>query len=83
MPNCQKCGECCKQIQFGCPMPPELSELFTAHYGRSVDAVKIHLKHRCKMLGDDNRCKDYENRPDFCRQFSCPDPTAVMVVVEG
>lgn len=80
MSECQKCGECCKQITFNCPLPEELAEFMSAHHGRRIEEVAVRHNHRCVHLGDDNLCKVYENRPAYCRKFHCENSKRLIVV---
>ena len=82
MSECQKCGECCKQVNIGTFLPDELTELLSVHYGYRVDRVGLELKHRCRHLTEDGRCDDYENRPEYCRKFMCSNPGQLIVKVE-
>lgn len=77
--GCQKCGECCKRIMIGTELPDELADLMSTHFGRPMTRLGIEVEHRCKNLGEDNLCKDYLNRPAFCRKFMCANPGALMV----
>ena len=80
--TCQKCGQCCKQIVFGCPLPDELAEFMSAHHGRPIDRVLVRHKHQCKHQGEDNLCKIYETRPAYCRKFICECQTQLIVTTE-
>lgn len=54
--NCSSCGACCKRIGAVRDKFKELNFPYD-----------VNEKGWCKMLGEDNRCKVYENRPDICR----------------
>ena len=82
MPECQKCGECCKQVTFGCPFPDEFAEFMSAHYGKRVDRVAIRVRHRCANLMEDNLCADYENRPEYCKKFICKCQTELIITAD-
>lgn len=83
MGNCIKCGQCCQQINFRIPLDPDLADLFSAHYGHRVNATGITVEHRCVHLGDDNLCKIYENRPEYCRNFFCQNPGLIVIKGKG
>jgi Fe-S-cluster containining protein len=68
---CSGCGVCCLHIKdnienaialllTGDPRKELLEEMAAFPY-------KYDEAGRCEMLGDDHRCKVYENRPDVCQ----------------
>jgi Fe-S-cluster containining protein len=44
-------------------------ELIETYFG--VKEKTLLFEHTCRHLGEDNLCKIYEDRPDFCRRFKC------------
>ena len=77
--TCQKCGQCCRQINFQVPLDPVLGEFFSAHYGRPIARTGLHIDHVCIQLKENNLCKIYETRPEYCRDFQCEHPDMVVV----
>lgn len=73
--NCNKCGECCKQIRcYGLKDEKELKimQFFFPAY------KNLYIKDRdkngelilsCKNISEDNTCKIYTKRPLFCRLY--------------
>jgi uncharacterized protein len=67
--NCTACGMCCANA--GKYVDSAKEQLLA---GNKTDLVKdvssfphdYDLAGKCEMLGDDNKCKVYENRPDIC-----------------
>lgn len=53
---CSGCGSCCKRIGL---VRDKFEEL---NFPYGVDE-----KGWCEMLGQDNKCKVYDTRPDICR----------------
>lgn len=51
---CSSCGCCCTRIHM------VIDTMKDFPYGMKPDGS-------CEMLGDDNKCKVYETRPDCCR----------------
>ncbi len=59
--NCDKCGACCRHIRDAVESvgnPPKDHPLHFPH--------SWNQEGECKLL-EDNKCKDYENRPLICR----------------
>ena len=53
---CSSCGACCKRIGA---VKEKFKEL---NFPYQVNEEGV-----CEMLGEDNKCKVYESRPDVCR----------------
>ena len=77
---CVACGaKCCQYFCFEIDEPDDYEEFedirwFLAHEGISVHIDEdgdwyISIANRCKKLGPDLRCTDYENRPLICRKY--------------
>jgi Fe-S-cluster containining protein len=64
--NCTGCGECCKRI----PQALATIESYIEFYGYDPQDLEFPYSHDekgvCEMLGEDNKCKVYENRPLVC-----------------
>lgn len=64
-------------------LPPDGREFVDAHgiwnvklkdlMAGAVDMGEgvVKIKHRCKQLANDGRCKIYASRPRICRNFDC------------
>jgi len=80
--ECLTCGACCKGLHIfdrGDWLKSEgrLKELQKQddRYNRLVIIGKVkkgYLTLECSSLGDDNRCKDYDTRFDFCDTYPNP-----------
>ena len=53
--ECSGCGACCKRIGL---VKDKFKELNFPY--------QVNEKGWCEMLGEDNKCKVYDNRPDLC-----------------
>lgn len=77
--HCRQCGSCCRrlQLQHGkqwlrsrrkfnalIKNDPEFARFEVI--GRDRQGLLVF---NCNMLGADNRCQDYDNRPRLCRDF--------------
>ena len=78
--TCKECGaKCCRYFCFEIDEPDTYEEFedirwFLMHEGVTVhmdedDDWYISIDNRCKMLGPDNRCKIYDDRPIICRRY--------------
>ncbi|KAA0258625.1 YkgJ family cysteine cluster protein [Deferribacter autotrophicus] len=47
-------------------------------YFFDISTLKKPALSPCKHLGEDGKCKDYENRPAVCRDFQ-PDEICVLI----
>ena len=78
--KCKKCGFCCKNFMLGVNDNPD-TQLFRGSVvdsvekslGFRIDAneVSIHIKGKCKNLGEDNLCRIHSKRPEYCKNFYC------------
>ncbi len=77
--KCNQCGACCKMITLVIDSHPISSEEEFEHlkiiypkYERfqivNYDE-NAHLRFSCKYLGKNNKCQDYKNRPQICRDY--------------
>ncbi|MFM7469016.1 MAG: YkgJ family cysteine cluster protein [Vampirovibrionales bacterium] len=80
--GCNGCGRCCEEIflghEGGLIQSVEMWEAIKEdhpHYGwfTPIELRDQGLLFRCKKLGADKRCTDYENRPQFCRDYPSED----------
>lgn len=83
--TCSRPGECCKNFVLSPNFPEpdwqsasrSLLDRNGLTYFRIEEAVRSELTNRghvaircsCLLLGDDGRCRDYENRPVVCRLY--------------
>jgi len=56
---CIKCGLCCRRINVAVETAKEL-------FGKIDFPYKWDVSGKCEMLGDDEMCKVYDNRPLIC-----------------
>lgn len=72
-------GKCCKYITIEIKEPKTKQEIDTIRWYLLHKGVEIFIEDgvwnaqfngKCKKLGKDFRCMDYENRPDVCRDHS-------------
>ena len=76
---CRICGaKCCKYFSFEIDEPETFEEFedvrwYLFHEGISVHIDEgdwyISIDNKCKMVGEDNTCMDYDNRPLICRKY--------------
>ena len=82
--RCMTCGgKCCRYFCFEIEEPDDFEEFedvrwYLCHEGVSVHIDEdgdwyISIANRCTMLGKNNQCQAYENRPLICRKY---DPEA-------
>jgi len=69
--KCSNCnGACCRFIKL--PLTVHLSEdtkrWLELHKSIVVTNTHIFVFNKCKNL-EDNKCKDYENRPNVCKNY--------------
>jgi len=81
--GCTQCGHCCCQFPGYVWVTPEEIAKIAAMRGLSVDefgrrylrkigsrySLVEDSRNRCVMLGEDNRCTVYAERPSQCRTF--------------
>jgi hypothetical protein len=83
--SCRQCGACC--ATKGMPLGPLVRDVdggvrfgpgYT--YTRADDGLLYLRKigRRCALLGPDNRCTVYNDRPIMCRDWRC-EPAALLV----
>lgn len=80
--GCNGCGRCCEGIFLGheggliqTVAQWEAIKEDHPHYGWFIplEIQDQGIMFRCKKLGADKRCSDYENRPQFCRDYPSED----------
>lgn len=52
----------------------DMEEFAKAHFDGEEDSdtsVSIVINHTCNLLGEDNKCSKYEDRPKICREYLC------------
>nr|WP_320114876.1 YkgJ family cysteine cluster protein [uncultured Desulfuromonas sp.] len=77
--KCRQCGACCRRLQLEqgrrwLRSPRAFKRLVRDHpefdrfeiCGRDSQGLLVF---NCTLLGADNRCRDYDNRPQLCRDF--------------
>lgn len=86
--NCLKCARCCKNFspRF---KPPDIKRIakslqmkegdFKEKYLRvDEDGDFVAVSAPCPMLGVDNQCRIYEDRPSDCRRFPYTDEDVIL-----
>lgn len=80
MIDCRECdGKCCKYVAVEIDGPFSKDDVDAIKWYVSHENVTVYLDNddewmvefmtRCKYLGEDNRCTNYENRSDICRDY--------------
>jgi Fe-S-cluster containining protein len=75
--TCASSGDCCHFARTGrepYPHRVELEEVLHAAKATNALAKKrlvVMEERRCKLLGDDGRCRVYASRPFGCRTYFC------------
>lgn len=79
--DCQLSGNCCKTIMLYKNRKPidnkkswlnllKKEKKYTPFYPEYTNTKKNKISYfNCKNLKDDNTCRDYKNRPDFCKNY--------------
>lgn len=77
---CDYCtGKCCRYFALAIDAPTEWEDFenyrwYILHEHAAIftedDNWFLLVSTKCKNLGDDNYCKNYEHRPDVCRIYS-------------
>ena len=77
---CQYCeAKCCRYFALPIDTPESLEDFefmrwFLLHQRASIftedEDWYMLVQTECKYLGDDQRCTDYENRPQICRDYT-------------
>jgi Fe-S-cluster containining protein len=80
MSTCTRCGQCCQEVPIAMPMNPDLA-LFFGLRGWDVGPLpggrmEVVTRTPCKAYQPDaedgKHCPIYERRPQFCRDYLCP-----------
>ncbi len=72
---CKQCGQCCKKIFSTNLYYKGEFDLMQKDYPefKRFEILGISEQKKlvfwCKMLGEDNKCSDYENRLDLCKKY--------------
>ncbi|MBD3671069.1 MAG: YkgJ family cysteine cluster protein [Gammaproteobacteria bacterium] len=81
--TCNQCGVCCRNLTLYdgkslirdhadfealCRKRPDYQRFRLSR----IDEVEQIAYFHCTQLGEDNRCRDYENRPRICRIYPNP-----------
>ncbi len=78
--DCSHCdGKCCKYVVVEIDKPEELSDFENIKWFVSHENVKVFVEDDewflefitpCKFLDKNNRCTNYEKRPQICRDYN-------------
>ena len=81
--HCNNCpATCCTNLAMAIGRPSNKKEVEDLKWQLHFDTVKVFIRHhrwyqwvegRCMYLSKDNRCTNYDERPDICRQHNPPD----------
>ncbi len=73
--SCNQCGRCCKKI-FSTNLYYKSEFDLMKKFYKSLKRFEIvgkdqhkRLVLRCNLLGEDNKCTDYQNRLNFCKAY--------------
>ena len=74
MTECNKCGECCKSLQFTIPGLENdrlRREYFKARGIKIIEGNKVLIPHRCPLLTADNKCEVWgtPRQPIHCKRY--------------
>lgn len=79
--GCVSKGLCCKAFTQKVNVKKAMIEggedmeaFANAHFDGEEDSdtsISIVINHTCNLLGEDNRCTKYEDRPKICREYLC------------
>ena len=81
MSACTGCGECCKEVPLAMPLDVDKAVWFGLR-GWDVapmgdNRMEVVAPARCRSFDENaepgHRCLIYERRPQFCRNYLCPD----------
>jgi hypothetical protein len=90
-PPCEQCsGTCCKstskwQYAVNLTRGEAKKDIFKAHLEKLKDhriskytiSVLPYKDGKCPLLGDDDKCTVYDDRPKVCRKYKCTDRFAI------
>jgi len=79
--QCDDCGaKCCKHIAIEIDKPEDWEDFENVKWYMIHQDVEVYidneedwiveLKTTCKYLGENDKCTNYENRPQVCRDYS-------------
>jgi len=76
---CKGCGACCKYITIIIPKPVTLDDYDEIVWWLHHENIRVYIDSdkewcvefatKCKQLGQDLHCQDYENRPIMCEEY--------------
>jgi len=78
--TCEECdAKCCKHVAMEIDSPEDREDFenlrwFVSHKNVNIFVDEEGIWHLefitpCEFLGKDNKCLNYENRPDICREY--------------
>ena len=74
--NCENCGACCRIIMFNAAIPTEWAR------ARGLEILKngvVVIPFVCPSFDKETgKCRIYENRPDFCKNFKVGGPNCLL-----
>jgi len=79
--TCEKCNaQCCKYVCMEIDTPENEEDFDDIRWYLAHKNVNVFIEEEgtwciefltpCEFLGEDNKCKNYENRPKICRDHS-------------
>lgn len=82
--TCRKCGLCCFiQLNFNVEGRQFIPTPFTIEGATAKEKAYMSLQ-MCELFDQETRlCRDYDNRPESCRKYSCkgkPGPQMMDIV---
>jgi Fe-S-cluster containining protein len=86
--DCLSCAQCCKSYspRFKTPDIKRISRVLGLRESEFIDRYLkvdeegdfVTRSSPCPMLGEDNRCSIYEDRPSDCRRFPYTDEDVIL-----
>jgi Fe-S-cluster containining protein len=77
--TCTACGDCCKEVPLSLPLDADKALWFGLRgwdvAALSEDRMEVVAPAVCRSYepAADHHCRIYENRPQFCREYLCPE----------
>ena len=81
MSTCTGCGECCQEVPLSMPLDADKAIWFSLRgwqvAPQSEERMEVVAPAACRSFdasaADGHHCLIYERRPQFCRDYLCPE----------
>ncbi len=84
--TCADCnGKCCKYVAMEIDIPEVIEDFENIKWYVAHENIHVYIEEdgtwniefitKCKYLGKNNKCENYENRPEICKKYGqdeCP-----------